>query len=443
MISYTVIDGGFHMAGKQVDATRQELFITLEYLIENCYDSEHTSKTIELTEFAKNKYGVLLDRRRANSILEFLASLNNSFAGILPFTIKKVERKPRYYIERTLFTESEIKKIAQAVFKDENLSSDTARRNVCAFLDKVCNNEDKNKILRDLDRKERRIIHSTRNTAEKHEAMDELIENHNRFYFRPKHRIKRDAFSNSEVMIRVNGLLQITPDVKGKGYIDAIGYSQTKGDDVCLYLPDLEGAVIININNISIMRGSIAPSRRGDADFEIRNSRYHDIDEMIDLYYEGGTGIQYRIYFKYVLGRQNDIDNVTVERMKTDYEKYFGRPLEYTQEEREETELDQDGNQVKETWVDLHGMVKCNLSSFKKWYWEHGWFEHLVVVEPKALNNRLLEGYIARFQRRLDKYGEKPEEREERIRRIREIREQRLAELRAARANRENNDGGN
>ena len=440
------------MAGKQLDATRQEIFITLEYLTENCYDANHTSKTVELTKFAQDKYGVLLDRRRANGILEFLSSLQNTFPGILPITIKKVEGKPRYYIEKTLFTRSEIKKIAKAVFKDENQSTELARLKVKMFLDKVCNNNDKDKIFNELIKKERHIIRSTRRTAAMHEEMEELIENRFRFYFKPKHSVRRDACSNSEVYKKVNGLLtEENNNNRRRNYIDAIGYSQTKGDDVCLFLPDLNGAVIIDINNISIQDGSIAPSRRSDADFEIRNSRYHDIDEMIDLYYEGGTGLQFDIHFKYVVGTSDDIDNAIIEKMKTDYKQYFGRQLEYTLEEREETRVDNNGEQETDTFVDLHGSIRCNYSSFKKWYWEHGWFEHLVIVDPKILNNRLLDGYIARFQRRVEKYGESQEEREERIRAMRERQTERYerfmeARRRAARERAErdrNNNGGN
>ena len=110
------------MAGKQVDATRQELFITLKYLLDNCYDKEHTSKTVDLMNYAKEHYSVLLDRRRVNGILEFLAELPLTFPGILPFTIKKIDRKPRYFIEKAYFNKHNAKKISQAIFKDSSWS---------------------------------------------------------------------------------------------------------------------------------------------------------------------------------------------------------------------------------------------------------------------------------------------------------------------------------
>ena len=51
-IEIQFINGGFSMSKSQVDNTRKELFITLEYLVRNCHNSKHTSKTIELTEYA-------------------------------------------------------------------------------------------------------------------------------------------------------------------------------------------------------------------------------------------------------------------------------------------------------------------------------------------------------------------------------------------------------
>ena len=440
-----MIDGGFHMAGKQVDATRQELFITLEYLIDNCYDAEHTSKTIELTQYAQDKYNVLLDRRRANSILEFLADLPNSFPGILSFTVKKIDGKPRYYIENTLFSRYEIKKISEAIFKDERLSAEMAKKYVDKFLSKTCNDKDKAKLLEDFGKKEKRANHSTRKTAERIVKMDELIEEQAAFLFRPRERIKREACSNTRVSFKINSLVRRAknPRYDEQSYIEAIGYTQAKGNDVCLYIPEYEGAIIIDINNIKIKPGSLLSYRRRGESFELADSQYSSIDEMIDLYYEGGTGLQLDIRFKYVVGFKDNIENQTIEKLKRDYEDFFSKPFEYTFEERVSTHEFPDGTTISSTLIDLHSSIRCNYSSFKKWYWEHGWFEHLVVVEPKMLNNKLLGEYIARFQTRLERYGETPEEKEERLAMMREERERRFARWRAARANRENNDGGN
>ena len=104
--------------------------------------------------------------------------------------------------------------------------------------------------------------------------------------------------------------------------------------------------------------------------------------------------------------------------------------------------------------VDLHSSVTTSFSAFRKWYWDYNMFEHLVVVEPNTLNNRLLEMYIERFKIRLEKYGETPEQREERMRLARERRERAIQRMRERHAERlarrqaqndanSNNDGGN
>ena len=445
--------GGFYMAGKQLDATRQELFITLKYLLDNCYDEEHTSKTVDLMNYAKEHYRVLLDRRRVNSILEFLADLPNTFPDILPFTIKKVERKPRYYIEKSYFSKHNARKISEAIFKDYSLSASDAKRLVNLFLDKVCSAKEKEKLLNDFTKKERRVIRPSQTAAERFSKMDEIIERRAAFFFRPKTKVSLDACSNISVHIAVNKLIKNAKDGARRQdelFVEAMAYSFAKETDVCLYLPDYDGAVIIDFNNILIKPNSNLSFRRTGESFELRNSKFASIDEMIDLYYAGGTGQQINIHFKYVLGTRERINNTLVDKMKDDFRKYFKKELEYTLEERDEVEVSElDGEERHRVYIDLHGRVECNYSSFKNWYWKHGWFEHLVIVEPNYMNNQLLTDYINRFTRRLEKYGETPEQREERIRIKREEREEayrRLVERRRQRLaeqNANNNDGGN
>ena len=437
------------MAGKQVDATRQELFITLKYLLDECYDENHTSKTMDLMKYAKEHYSVLLDRRRVNGILEFLADLPNTFPDILPFAIKKIAGKPRYYIEKAYFNKHNAKKISEAIFKDSSLTSEDAKKLVNLFLNKVCNVKDKEKLLSGFSKKEKIATHPNQTTAERLSKMDEIIENQASFFFRPRTSLRLEDCSNLVTKVILGRLVRnaqrgIDED---RQFIEAMGYSLTKGKDVCLYIPEIEGAVIIDINNILIKPNSSLSYRRRGESFELRGSKFTSIDEMIDLYYAGLTGDQINIHFKYVVGFRDEIENTLIEKMKSDFKDYFKKDLDYTLEERDETYISQlDGEEKHTINIDLHGRITCNYSSFKNWYWEHGWFEHLVIVEPKELNNRLLEGYIYRFQKRLEKYGETPEEKEERYRIERERRleryEQRLAQRRAA-ANNDNNDGGN
>ena len=166
---------------------------------------------------------------------------------------------------------------------------------------------------------------------------------------------------------------------------------------------------------------------------------------MIDSYYKGQTGVQYKIEFKYVVGTEGDIDEKTVDKLKKDYEEYFGTPMACELINREETDENENGEQITIVYVDAHGSVKCNFTSFRKWYWEHGWFKHLVVVSPSSFNNRLLSPYIERFRKRVDKYGRKPltqEEIAERRRRMEEWRARR-AQREAHTNNNNNPDGGN
>lgn len=428
------------MAGKQVDATRQELFITLKYLLDNCYDEEHTSKTVDLMDYAKANYNVLLDRRRVNGILEFLAELPQTFPGILPFTIKKVDRRPRYYIEYSAFNTKEIKKIAEAISKYEDITKAMSDALINKLLDNICDKPTKDKIIASIDKGKNRNRHQSHQTVEKFFTIEDLIENQYQFLFKPRKRIEYPSCSNAKVYETVNGLLN-----ENDKYIKTVGYIRAKGKDVCLYFPDIEGAAIVDVDNIIIKKFSVYHKRQDSLSFELVDSSHEDIDTMIDSYYKGQTGVQYTIEFKYVVGTEDDIDEKTVDKLKKDYEEYFGTPMACELINREETDENENGEQITTVYVDAHGSVKCNFTSFRKWYWEHGWFKHLVVVSPSSFNNRLLSPFIERFRKRVDKYGRKPltqEEIAERRRRMEEWRARRAQ--REAQANNNNNqDGGN
>lgn len=432
------------MAGKQVDATRQELFITLKYLLDECYDEKHTSKTTDLMDYAKKNYMVLLDRRRVNGILEFLANLNQTFPGILPFTIKKINGKPRYYIEYSLLNEKEIKKTAEAIDNYEDITEVMSEKLINKFLNAVCNQTLKEKIISSLKRGKRNK-HKNLETVEKYYSIDDFIENQYPCLFRPRKRVEYVSCSNAKVYEEINALTDDeNKNDNNKKYITAIGYARAKGKDVCLYFPDINGAAIVDIDNIVIKKFSVNHKSSAPLSFDLIGSKYEDIDTMIDSYYRGQTGLQYTIKFKYVVGTEGDIDEKIVEKLKDDYEKYFDTPMTCELINREEIEEDENGEQITTTYVDAHGSVKCNFSSFKKWFWEHGWYKHLVVVSPSFFNNRLLSHLIPLFTKRVEKYGRKPPTQEE-IEEKRRRREEWLAKRaqRKAQASGNNNpDGG-
>ena len=56
---------------------------------------------------------------------------------------------------------------------------------------------------------------------------------------------------------------------------------------------------------------------------------------------------------------------------------------------------------------DAYVNVECCFNAFKKWYWESGAFENVVVIEPSNWNDRLLEEITEKFAKRLTKYGER------------------------------------
>ena len=432
------------MAGKQVDATRQELFITIQYLLDECYDANHTSKTERLSEYADEKYGVNLDRRRANAILDFLVDCPRNFPGILPFTVYKVENKPRYYIQRTLFQKDEAKKISEAIFKDPTLSKGLATKLLDTFVFRVCSDEDARKIINNLNKKEQLVKRQSDRIAKHAISYEWLKEEQLRFTFKPSKPVNAAACSSRGVWSYLHILHR--KKIEDEQYCGGIVYDvYPQGDDIdiCIYLPDINGAVILNIEDIIVKKGSRFESQWSDVTYYIDSANYKNIDEMVEAYYSGISGELYDISFKFCVGSKDKINERLIEERKKAYEKFFSKPMEYELKEREVV-IDNGPDKEPEHMIaiDLHSSIRCNYLSFKKWYWDYRLYDNLVILSPASFNNRLLSALTKRFQKRLEKYGRDPHE---------EWLEMKRAEVEAARARRaaqrqeenNNNDGGN
>lgn len=120
--------------GKNGQATRMEMLIALDYLINNCTSEKKTSKTLELVEYANNKYNTFIDRRRANGIFEDLVNISNNYPQLLPILVKKVPNKPRYYVEKRLLDEQDVLRIANSITSNKTLSKQASNELLEKFL---------------------------------------------------------------------------------------------------------------------------------------------------------------------------------------------------------------------------------------------------------------------------------------------------------------------
>ena len=226
--------------GKQGNATRQELFIALKYLLDKCPDEKNTSKTTELQEYAKNNFGVLLDRRRVNDIFDSLVDFTQNNRGVIPYVVKKVEDKPRYYIKKDLFNNKEIECIAKAIQNDPSISSTRANKYINSFLNTVCSKADKEKIDRKLKRTEVHKMRASDLEMEFQEYFSYLRDTQKRFYFKFKQPIRPGDCTDKNFCRQVQ---KAGPNKEYAGIVFDL-YTIKKQVDVCIYLPDLRCAVI-------------------------------------------------------------------------------------------------------------------------------------------------------------------------------------------------------
>ena len=395
----------YQFNGKQSQATRLEMLITIKYLLDECPSEEQASKTTALTDYALKNFNVNLDRRRANYILDDLVKFTNEYKGIIPYIVKKVEGKPRYYIIKNIFSPKAIKDITASLTSNYNLTVTNSKKLVEVFLDTVCSKEDKQKYLSKIDKKKHSEKHITTSLKAKYSLFEDLKENNKRFYFtfEEKPGVKDVAsgkritklLSNKSKMVYENYLAGIVYEIFGEGS-DA---------DVCIYLPDYKDAVMVNINNVFLKEDFEPIKQWSTTSFELEESKYGPIDEWVATYYSGQTGYVDKIVFKFYTGPNRK----TLKEYSEQYEEFFKKPMEYELKNREAIIPKEDGTNETIVVEDAVTSVECNFAAFKKWYWESGVFQSAVVLAPAYYNNLLLADITRRFIRRMKVYGVKPE----------------------------------
>ena len=382
--------------GKQSDATRNELLIALQYLLEKCHDSQHTSKTVELVKYAEDK-GMFLDRRRANSIFDTLVTFTNSKSNTLPYKVIKVKDKPRYYVQKSFFSGEEIKAIAAAIENDESVDEDKAKEYLNTFLNKVCTEAQKEQVLNKIHKKTVGANHISNTKNNIFNAYENIMDNQFMFSFRIKNWIdlcSEDCTSSQRELYQA---------VRGGEWLEGLVYNVIrKYNTILIYLPrPYYAAMMVKVDNIEINRDYEIHELWSTPNYTLRNCRYRDIDEYQELYYQGKTGLQREVKFKFYVGTNNE----NLRRIKSSYEKYFKQPMVYEIQQRNVELTFRDGTTETVVADDAVTTVTCNFSSFRKWYWESGAYENVVILNPKHWNNRLLSAITRRFQRRMEKYG--------------------------------------
>ena len=394
--------------GKQSRATRLEMFIALNYLLDNCPNEKQTSKTIELQAYAQEHFNEFVDRRKANDIFDDLVAFTHDYPDVIPYTVVRVDNKPRYYVKKNLFSDAEIKRIAYAVKDYGGLTEKASDQLIGSFLDKATDQEKKKKVLD--------ILHKNPSMVKRHitEAqmgmIDKLIwlrDNKARFYFKLNRRPDLDDVV-LPTPLRLPPVMaerdrkRVKPIYPGSyaGYVYEV--TQTaKSTKVCIYMPDYKNAVITNANNV-VLNDQYSPFPPIEEPvFELRGPR--TIDEWYTSYFKGQAGHRKTtVTFKFCAG----LNLEAIPEMKAKFEAFFKEnEMKYTLQERQIKRTYLDGREDFISVQDAVVQVECCYGAFEKWYWESRAFEKVVVLEPADWNDRLLSRIIERFARRLTKYG--------------------------------------
>ena len=377
--------------GKNGQATRMEMLISLDYLLNNCTSEKKTSKTTDLVEYAQTKYQTFIDRRRANGIFEDLVQISNNFPQLLPFLVKKVSNKPRYYVEKRLLDEQDVVRIANSIQSNKSLTKQASSDLLQRFLKVVFTEDQQKKSAKKIKKRSRGTQEPVTNQEM---ALIELLED-------IKNRVCRFHFSFARSVRSDNGSGPFPLRGALEGYVYEV---LTDSDDVarvCLYLDQYRVAVIVRLEELIIDK-TFEPVPRINANtltFELDGHR--NIDDWVDNYLSGQSGYATNVEFKFYAGH--------LEYVKKAYKKFFKREMVYTIKDRiEEVPVFNPDNPEEKREIivqDAYSSVNTNLRAFRKWYMDNGLFEYMVILSPASLNERLVFNLMTRFARRLNRYG--------------------------------------
>lgn len=378
--------------GKNGQATRMEMLIALDYLLHNCTSPQKTSKTIKLVEYANDNYQTFIDRRRANGIFDDLVDISTNHPQLLPFLVKKVPNKPRYYIEKRLWDSQDVVKIADSIRGNKKLSKASSKALLEKFLNVAFTDEQIARLSKKLQVKDRGTITKASNQAmQLIDYLEDLRVNVSRFHFSFASTVRYD-----------NGSGDFPLDEKLGGYV----YEIISNDDatrVCLYLDEYRVAVVVKLEEI-IIDTTFEPVQRINRNaltYELVG-REPNIDNWLDGYFSGQNGIRLTIEFKFY--------SIHLEEVRKAYRKYFKKEMEYEIKERREIvpNYDPDNPDATREIVaeDAYATIRTTYRAFRKWYMDNGFFEFMVIMSPAYFNDRLVGYLLNRFARRLTRYGE-------------------------------------
>ena len=384
-------------------AQRLEFLIVMEYLKKYAYDKEHATTQKEIVDFAEKEYGAYIRRDRVGQILIHMEQLSRNNPELLPFTLKTVELKKikKYYVPQRMFDDTEIVKIITALNCDGNLSKREVERLTKKFMDVAVNDNQQAELLDRVAKRGVVVDHISSTALSKQELFIRACEKKYRIFFKLKSvhsKIESSKYIPYEKRKNMREGAEPTMGFAAQQYLIDGEYHPV------IYLDDIKTALVTTFDNLEITNCyDIFEINSEPVNYDL-DGKYKTIEDWLDAHYRGADGILYNFKCKVTTNNER-----WFEQFKKDFRKYWKKELEYEIVERPVTlvRMDDDGNALDRTVIayDAVFTIESNRSSFRNWYEDLGYFDEVVVLDPKEANDSFLEEKIERYAKRLTKYG--------------------------------------
>ena len=385
--------------------TREELLIVLEYLQNNAYDKKHATSQADILKYAEEKYHMNIRRDRIGQILIHLEQISKRNDLTLPFELKVVElnKIKRYYVGERSFAEDDVVKIISALERDKSLSPAESKRIATKLLDNFVSKPKQETVI---EKSKKRYKGSKKINSNLFSIGEEFMA-----ACYSQDTLAFTVVKANEVEIscekkdnKIKAFLKSMETTRTIGF--AYSYYELANTTVAvIYFDDIKQAIATPLYNLRIEEHH---PRWNDKpiSFALNNSNYTNIDSWLKDHFSGQDGEKHKFVLKITT---NDRPGFHFLEFCEKYKKYWEQlpKFEYKDRVVELTNKTKDGEIIKEKVIakDAYFSVEANMKSFLKWYDELGNFDNVVIVEPKELNDLVLSEKIARYCRRINKYG--------------------------------------
>lgn len=383
--------------GKNVDISRMELLICLDYLF-NKTDEKHTVKYQDVVKYGLEEYGIdNIRRQRVQQIFAFLYENKSYIKDIFKIDIKLDENKyiTRYYAKKSNLTKEDIVDIVSSLENDKYLRKEDTTNLINKLVDFTCNEHEKDEILQKSKKYDRGVAELSPLEGANYRKLNKTNSNQMMLI-----KVNKKKFNSSNLLK--------AEDEDGNIVCFFYKICDAQGKPSVYFVSDKTKDIIwLPLNAFSIIKFLDDDWAKIDIEERYQSDEYVSIEDYIKKHPQGGSISPIKLPIKFIIVSYVNLNSFYV--VKESFENFFGIPMQYKMISKEEYQrktsdfrsLPKDAK--NSTYTKIKHEVVCYMDylTVKRWLMlSPEVMKCIKIVAPQILCDSLASDYI-RFIRNL------------------------------------------